>query len=705
MIIVLTKVKASDSIRVEYTCNTEKVATKTNPLALSFGSTTNNVGLTLEEGTFNITNSFGNKVKFSGFLTETDTRKDSSIILSQDKKTYLKPILTAASGSKSRQLHQDLSTTLGILDIDMGYTKTETDKDNIIEKNLNLTSKLSKETTLTFSNKKTNDDKGESLSSRNVDLKVKSKDLTINIASAQNKTNTGNKESKSITVDTKKFGVYYSAKGTDELAESKFLKITDKGISRVNLGGWVNLLQGKFAFDSNNTTTLGGSTKELTYKLQANKYLSFDAYNIASQSLTNKKSQSKYSIGYTSKTTNFNINIDDFNNNKNLENLLSYLTNTINFSNTFGKALSVSYLLDTKYVKDKDSLPYKNKVSSIHVESDLTKVAIKSDIKRATIEDKEINSEAININAPLYKNFSMTGNIYNLAKSEEYFERNYAFGFDYTLSDKLKMTFLTDNKLKGDVRQAGRIFNLNGLLAKEFLGLKDITIGSSVNTKETNAVETDVNNSLKLQAKALGGTATLDNSEKLDPKTGIYYNSRILKYSKENKFIKLDYLIQHLTDTTGTPAAKTSINANINLGVATLGINSFDGKENKKGRVLPISGTTYRLSKNITPKTSIYTDYNISNDELCNESKYSIGAGVTCVTNSKTTYKVYYGLNKMWTQSSPVVDSNFNIDIDYILSKDYFIQFSVTKKSITDRFNIDPEEGNTIMRLDLNYLF
>ncbi len=267
------------------------------------------------------------------------------------------------------------------------------------------------------------------------------------------------------------------------------------------------------------------------------------------------------------------------------------------------------------------------------------------------------------------KNLSLVGSLSSVDRSQKS-EDSFSFGFDWAIRDNLNMKFNIANRdggLQGS--QQTRQFSLNGLIAKKLLWFDNIKIGSGINTSELTGKQIACDNALKLEAGFLGGQFLLDNTDKLDPKTGIYYTSRILNYETPkdgNKPLYLKYYRQDYVTANGKPAKKRdySIKAKI-MKALEIDASYKYGKDGQNNSYLPIGGSSIKLQKPMNKNIVAYADYLTDINDLTKAKARVWGLGITGTLSNGAKMELYYGLCNLFENGIESNDRVYRVKYDH----------------------------------------
>jgi len=252
-------------------------------------------------------------------------------------------------------------------------------------------------------------------------------------------------------------------------------------------------------------------------------------------------------------------------------------------------------------------------------------------------------------------------------------------------------------------------FAMKGLLARRFLMLRDVTVDSGVNETQLKGKQVSCDNGLKMTAGFMGGTAALDNSDKLNPKNGIYYTSRIVQYQSDpdpKKRHHLSFFRQNLITPSGQPAKKRNLALDMRMSADTsFTLTSYFGKDSQNGAVLPVGGTVFKLTKTLGPKLSFTGDFASDSNEATGRRARTIGFGFAGSLRNGAEFEVYAGWCRLVENGPEDHDKVFRIKYDHKVDANHYITLTAQKKSAVEKSSINPFEGDTTARLDYKTLF
>jgi len=348
-------------------------------------------------------------------------------------------------------------------------------------------------------------------------------------------------------------------------------------------------------------------------------------------------------------------------------------TNRKTLVNYSPKGLDIDYLSDTTDTLQKTDIKV--------VTDPKAKYGAELNINQLS-GDKNLDSKSLRIRAPFSDRFSLVG-YYKDSTKDNKVDDNYNVGIAYKVTKSLNMTMSIDDKPDQEEKK----LTIDGMVAKELAGIKDITISSSINTQVTNDKETKLDNAIKLQASLLNGTATLSNAEKLDTKSGIYRYSRAIQYeSNPTSKIRFGHISKRLINPDGSLGVREENNIDIKTMGLTLGMRMYNGRE-EDGEIIPAYGDSFKILRTLSTRAIIYSEYNEDSIEGINRSLgFRLDYG-------KTFYEINYGRDSEYGDF-------FKVNINHRLGE-YMLKLSGEKKGYSERARIKPEEGETLLKLDI----
>lgn len=467
---------------------------------------------------------------------------------------------------------------------------------------------------------------------------------------------------------------------------------------------------------------LGFRRSDYWINLQVSKALNIDSYLYDSTNATagQAKSQTRHKIVYSPISGGPQITMfqDDYAYFSEDGNLSSYSRRKVTFDKTLGLAggLLFKSLSDITTSQEGGGRRITTVIEQRHLESDQkASTSFTADTLDIDHDDGRFeNTRALSLKTKAMRNVSLTASYANTDRDSGKSETNGAFGFDWVINKDLKMGLNLANRdggVKGS--QQARQFSLSGLLAKRFLLFDNIRVGSGINTTQLTGRQIGCDNALKLEAGFLGGSILLDNSDRLNPKNGIYYTSRIFQYesSKDPKrWYHLTFFRQNLITPSGQPAEKRNYALDMKFSSRTsLTFTSYLGKDGQNGAVLPTGGTVLKINHLLANGMTLTADYSADENGLTGRRARTTGFGFSGTLSNKAVVEFYYGWATLFDRAAGLGAGEhtnvFRIKYDHKMDADHFITLTAQKKSGIDRSTINPYEGDTVARIDFGTVF
>lgn len=462
----------------------------------------------------------------------------------------------------------------------------------------------------------------------------------------------------------------------------------------------------------------GFSRKDFTLKFQATKNINVESYVYDSTNTTadQTKTHQTHKINYTPqagpKITAFTDSSSYYGEDGNLS---SYSRRKITFDNNFrffGSGLMFRSLSDVYTRWEADGEPVTSTTDQYRIETDPKKKSsfvfdmLNIDYGDGNTED----TTAFSYKNQISKKFSLTSSYSNISRTSGKSETNGAFGIDWAIRDNLKLGLSINNRdggAKGS--QQAQVFSLNGLLAKKFLCFNDINVGSGINSTTLTGRKIAQDNALKIEAGFYGGKILLDNTDKLNPKNGIYYASRLFQFETDKdpkKWYHLTFSSQDLTTPNGEPASKRNVAFDVKISPKTnLTYSSYNGKDGKDGIVIPIGGTVFKVNHVLGNKMTMFADYTNDLNEDIQRRARVLGFGIAGTLSNSAKFEFYYGISKLLERGSTENDNVFRFKYDHKISPDHFISISAQKFSGVEKTKINPFEGDFVARVEFRTTF
>lgn len=461
---------------------------------------------------------------------------------------------------------------------------------------------------------------------------------------------------------------------------------------------------------------LGFKRADYAITCQATKSLLIDSYLYDSTNVTEgqTRGQTRHKIAYTPPGgPKVNLLRDDFAYVSDSGNLASYSHQEIKVDHSFKVLGGLAFSGRSDVYTDREGLndPQTTTISENHIQSNpKAKTSFTADVVNIDYGmGRTENTHAVAVKSAAVRNLSLMAGMSNTQRSGGQSEANGRFGFEWAATKDLKMTFAMNNRDGGPKgSQQSSSFMLNGPLAKRFLFLRDITIASGANQTSLRGKQTVCDNAFKFDAGLAGGKLTFDNTDKLNPKNGVYFTSRIFQYESNKdpkKPMHLTIFRQNLTTPVGTRATKRNYALDLKTpGNATMTFSSYFGKDGPNGSVNAVGGTVIKLSKQIGANTFI-ADYTTDSNVATARHARVVGFGVSRTMSPKSSYELYYGWCNLAEKSSSESKNVFRVKYDAKIDASHYISFSLQRKSGVDKGSINPWEGDTVGRIDLNFDF
>jgi len=461
---------------------------------------------------------------------------------------------------------------------------------------------------------------------------------------------------------------------------------------------------------------LGFKRTDYAITCQATKSLLIDSYFYDSTNVTEgqTRGQTRHKIAYTpAGGPKVHLLRDDFAYVSESGNLASYSHQEIKVDHSFNVLGGVAFNSRSDVYTDREGLkdPQTTTVSENHLRSNpKAKTSFAADVVNIDYGmGRTENTQAVAVKSAAVRNLSLVAGMSSTQRSGGQSEANGQFGFEWAATKDLKMTFSLNNRDGGPKgSQQSSSFTLNGPLAKRFLFLRDITVASGANQTSLRGKQTACDNAFKFDAGLAGGKLTFDNTDKLNPKNGVYYTSRIFQYESDKdpkKPVHLTIFRQNLTTPLGTRATKRNYALDLKAaGNATMTLSSYFGKDGPNGTVNAVGGMVVKLSKQIGANTFI-ADYTTDSNAATARHARVVGFGVSRTISPKSSYELYYGWCDLAEKGSTEAKNVFRLKYDAKIDASHYVSFSLQRKSGVEKGSINPWEGDTVGRIDLNFDF
>lgn len=461
---------------------------------------------------------------------------------------------------------------------------------------------------------------------------------------------------------------------------------------------------------------LGFKRSDYAMTFQATKSLLIDSYFYDSTNVTEgqTRGQTRHKIVYTPlRGPKVNLLRDSYSYISESGNLASYSHQEIKFDHTFNFLGGLAFKGRNDVYTDQEALkdPQNTTISENHVESNpkaktsFTADVVNIDYGMGRTED----TQSVAVKSAAVRTLSFIAGFSTTERDSGKSEQNGKLGFEWAATKDLKMTFSMANR-DGDTQgsQQNSSFSLNGPLAKRFLFLRDVVIASGSNQTALRGKQTICDNAFKIDAGLAGGKLTFDNTDKLNPKNGIYYTSRIFQY-ESNKDPKrpmhLTIFKQNLTTPLGVRANKRNYSLDLKAaGNTTLTVSSYLGKDGPKGTVNAVGGTVIKISRPIGSTTFI-ADYTADSNAATARRARVVGFGISRTISPRSSYELYYGWCSLAENGSSDGKNVFRAKYDAKIDAGRYVSFTLQRKSGVEKGSINLWEGDTVGRLDLNFAF
>lgn len=462
----------------------------------------------------------------------------------------------------------------------------------------------------------------------------------------------------------------------------------------------------------------GFKRSDFSINFDVTRHLNIDTYLYNSTNVTadQTRSQSRYNVTYNSdKGPKFTLLSDDFSYVADEGNIVGYSHRKITFDNKinlFG-GLLFKGLSDVNTTQERNNAPVTTKITQTHLETDRNApTSYTLDTLTTDYGDGRRFEDSLDLGAKtrVGKNLSLVGGFSKIDREDNKSENNAKFGFEWNIKKDLTMSLKIANRDGGPKgSQQAREFTMKGLLAKRFLLFSDVTVDSGLNTTDLKGRRIGCDNGLKISAGLLDGKFTFDNSDKLNPKNGLYYTSRIIQYESDKdpkRRYHFTFFRQNLVTPSGEPARKRNYALDLKLDRSTnLTLTSFFGKDGKNGAILPTGGSVYKISRLLGNNNSIFADYTTERNETTGRYARTVGCGFVGTLSNKAAVEFYFGWSRLIENGRSDYDNVFRIKYDHKIDSNRFITLTAQKKSGIDKSTINPFEGNTTARLDFRTVF
>jgi hypothetical protein len=438
-------------------------------------------------------------------------------------------------------------------------------------------------------------------------------------------------------------------------------------------------------------------------------------YDSTNSTAGQTRGQTKHEISYVGpkgmKVTGL---LDDFSYMSDAGAISSYSRRRVTFDNTFslfGGAVLFSGVDDANTTVEQYGTPVSTQVSQAHFEINpgaKTSYVLDSsemDLGKGRFE----NTRSFGLKSRMSKKLSILGTYGSTDRGVDS-EANATFGLDWLMTDGVHLTANIANRDGGPKgSQQSHQMSFNGTFTSKKLGLEDVKVGSAVNTTQLAGRQTACDNGLKIDGKFLKGSFLVDNGDKLNPKNGIYYTSRIVSYVSDpdpKKWYHLTYFRQNMITPTSEFARKRNyaLAAKVNSRVDATA-SSYFGKDGQNGAVLPVGGGVFKIRYSLPHDSALFADYSADLNEstLCRARTTGLGFTRTMTGGSKL--ELYWGWSRLTQSQANETDTVFRVAYDRKLNPERYLTLSAQKKSAVDKTAINPYEGKITASLDFRMSF
>lgn len=467
----------------------------------------------------------------------------------------------------------------------------------------------------------------------------------------------------------------------------------------------------------------GFKRADYAVNLRPMKGLTIDSYMFNSDNVTagQTRGQSRHKISYKNPKGGPAVNLfqDSYNYVSEQGVIANYFHREFKFDNKFNLlgGLQFNSRSDFNVNQEGADQPVVSTVTETHIES---KQDLKTSFKADTLNvdygnGKFSDTKSVSVKTQAINRLALIGTYGLTARDAGKSGADGGFGVEWTIrkgdeNTGLKLNMSMANRDGGpNGSQQAQKFGLSGLLAKRFLIFDNIKVGSAVNTNTLKGRQTACDNAIRLQAGVLGGSMLFDNSDKLNIKNGMYYTSRLMQYDtdkSDKKWYHFSYMKQDLVAPSGKPAEKRNMAFDVKISNASsIKLNSYYGKDDKNGEVIPVGGTTIKFNHTLKNGIALTADYTTDVNDLTNRMARIVGFGFSGKLKTGAEYQFYYGLSRLMESGQINHENIFRMSYNHTLSTDHFITFTAEKKSAVDKTSINPFEGNMVARIDFRTTF
>lgn len=454
---------------------------------------------------------------------------------------------------------------------------------------------------------------------------------------------------------------------------------------------------------------LGYRKNDLSISYKATKALKIDSYFLDSTNAVEDRvcGRTRHKIAYAPLNgPKIDLLTDDSTYITDDGDLAGYTHNEIKFGQTINilGGLKFSGRSDVYTDREDISNPQTTKISQTHIESSSgAKTAFVINVMDADYGNGHKDSTSS------FAIKSFTSNRFALIAGMSAVDTNSTadgkFGVEWSPRKDFKFSVNTANT---NSTSNSPTFSFSGNLAKQFLCLKNIVVTSGTGKAALSGDQGFCEDAFKVGAGFAGGELTFDTADKINSKTGIYNDSRILQYESnkdKSKPMHLTIYRQSLTTPLGVNANKRKYSLDFKAaGNAKLTLTSYFGKDGANGTITNVGGTIVKYTRPMGPIT-ITADYTADENRTTRRCANIVGMGISRTVSPKSSYECYFGLCNL--TDSGIAENKHVFKIKYNAKMDarHYISLSLQRKSGVDKTTINSWEGDTVGRLDINFAF
>ena len=461
----------------------------------------------------------------------------------------------------------------------------------------------------------------------------------------------------------------------------------------------------------------GFNKSDYAINLQVTKALNIDSYIYGSTNSTAEqtRSQNRHKITYTpDKGPQVTAIKDDFSYISESGNLSSYRHQKISFDKfQIMGGLLFKGMHDVNTNQENNGQPVTTDVTQARLESDQNaRTSYTLDTLQTDFGDKHRFEDSWDLGAKtqLMRSFKLTGGVARVAREDNNSEVNGRVGCDWQVKKDLSVSLNVANRdggLRGS--QQSKQFSMKGSLFKRMLMFRDVNVDSGMNTTQLKGKQVSCDNGLKVDAGMMSGKATFDNSDKLNPTTGVYYTSRVTQYESDSnpkKPYHVRFFRQDLITPSGELARKRNYALDARLSENTgFTLTSYFGKDGQNGAALPLGGTVFKITRSLNSKLSLIADFTADRNEATERHARTMGFGFTGTLSDNAGFEVYAGWCHLIENGPREHDRVFRLKYDRKVDSDHFFSVIAQKRSAVERSSINPFEGDATARVDFKTLF